>query len=597
MPDLNISFGGQTLVIPDAYYQDNVSAALPNEPPATPPLIFLGYGFGQKPQTAETYTNPQDLLNAIRGGPCSGYVPFLANPSPVLSGAQQITYINVGSNTQSSLTLYSASSGVVDLTSADYGTPSNLLQAMVQSGTSAGKKLTLYDGYANITQAGDNLGVPFQLAYTGAATGVTYTVTTSGGVATTFSTSSSIAGESVSVSLVSGGFDTVTSLVEYLNGTGFYSAVALSATNGQLPSNQLDAASAISLPVPTLGAYNYENVTATLTDVLYWVNQFASTLATAALHSGAISRPNEAPSTLPLTPFTGATSVPPVNNDYATGFNLALKQPGWAVFADSNASAVRALLDQHCETASLVSNGKWRRGFTGSSIGDTIQEATAAARSSAAITTTYVYPGIYRTDTNTGANVLYSGLYAAAAAAGMATGNPVATPLTNKALISNGVEVDLSQSEVNQLQMGGVMPIWKSPQTGLATIVSDLTTWQSDANPENVFNQQVACRWFLAYSLVNATRAYVGTIASPKDEAKILNSVKGTLNALIYSPGNPNGVIATWDPNSLVLNYFGGQQLAAVQVNVVLVGQNRFITILANIQPLNLTVAAVQAAA
>lgn len=589
MPNLNVPFVNSTLVIPGAYYADNVQGAGLGSSITTPPLIFLGFGYGQQPFVPTTYNAPQDLINALRGGPCSEYVPFLTSPSGQLAGAQQITFINVGSNTQSALTLNSGSSGVIAMTSANYGLPSNLLQAMVQSGTSAGKRVTLYDGYSQLTAVGDNLGVPFTLAYTGAASGVTYSVTVSGGVATALRTTSPNAGESVNIPLGAGNFSTITSVVQYLNGTGFYNASMLSSTNGALPSSSLDLASGISLPTAA-APFTFVGVLSTLPDIVYWVNNQAQGLATAAISSGVTSSSGVSPTAIPLTPFAGATSVPPTLSNYASGFNVALSQSGWTVFADSNASGVIALGVQHALTASSPANGSYRRFFTGSALGDTVATAVQKARACNAIQACFAYPGIYRTNTATGISTLYDGLHTAAAACGMATGNPPATPLTNKALTGNGVEVNLTPSQIDQLQQAGVMPIRVSPQTGVPTIISDFTTWQNDANPENVFTQQVACRYWLAYSMLNVLNPYVGTVAAPITETMILNAVKAGLNALKYSETNVNGVISTWDPTTLDLVYNGAQQLAAITVSVVLVGQNRFITEYVNIQPLNIVI-------
>ena len=177
MPNLNVPFAGQTLIIPGAYYNDNVSAVIPNPVPTTPPLILIGNSYGQKPFVPTTYSTPQNLLAAIRGGPVSGFVPFLTNPSPAIFGAQQITLINVRSPTTAALTLsirhvWRSRTHVRKL----FDFQSNLLQASVAAGTVAGKNVTLFDGYSSTQAVGVNLGVPFSLAYTGAATGVTYTV-------------------------------------------------------------------------------------------------------------------------------------------------------------------------------------------------------------------------------------------------------------------------------------------------------------------------------------------------------------------------------------------------------------------------------------
>jgi hypothetical protein len=131
------------------------------------------------------------------------------------------------------------------------------------------------------------------------------------------------------------------------------------------------------------------------------------------------------------------------------------------------------------------------------------------------------------------------------------------------------------------------MPVYVDPQSLEPTIVSDMTTWQNDNNPENVFNQQIGCRQGLGYSLSQGLRPYVGQIASPFGLTRIRNKAISILNKLIYSPGN-NGILVSWDSKSLAITYDGSNQTANLTVNVVFVGQVRFILELAFVQPLNL---------
>ncbi len=90
MPALNVDFQGSTLVIPGAYYADNVTNLFQAYPPSTPPLIFIGYGYGLQPQAPVTFSDGTSLMNALRGGPASSFVPFLTAPSGDLNGAQLI---------------------------------------------------------------------------------------------------------------------------------------------------------------------------------------------------------------------------------------------------------------------------------------------------------------------------------------------------------------------------------------------------------------------------------------------------------------------------------------------------------------------------
>ncbi len=585
MPNVNGSFQGATLILPGVYYKDNVSAALPVGAATTPPLIFIGFGYGGKPQTPLYHATQQGISAQLRGAPATEFVKFFMTPSGEVAGAQQITYINPAPNTQSTLSLLDGAAtpvAVINLTSADYGTPSNLLQAQVQAGTIGGIELTLYDGYANVTAVGNNLGLPFQIAYTGSATTVTYSVT-----ATDFTLTSPTAGESVTFPLGTGAYETIATLVEGINGTGHYVAQTISDTNGNLPSTSLDIVSDVALPAPTSGVYDYVNVTAVLGDPVFWVNTYAAALASAAIASGVTSGSSTAPAVIPMTFFTGATNVVPTLQDYANALNLALTLPGWAVIMDTNQSGISALGTQHVLTASSITNHRYRRYFTGSSVGDSISVTQANARSMNAKEASYCYPGIWRTSLSTGVNTLYGGLYWAACCAGIACGNRVAVPMTNKSLIGNGVEVALTTPDINQLQGAGVMCLRVPDSTGVPTIVRDLTTWQNDNNPENVNNQQVACRQALAYSMIATLSPYVGQInAGTISLGRVKNTVKSLLNAMLYSAPGSSGILAAWDAKSLSLTYNGGTQTLGVTVSVQFVGQNVFITVFVPVQPL-----------
>lgn len=588
MPNPNGSFQGATEIIPGVYTYSNVSGATLATPPTTPPLVYIGYGYGLKPLTPTTFTSSQGLLNALRGGPASTYVTPMTNPSSELPGAGQITFISVGGNTQSSANLVNSSaSTVLTLLSNVYGIPANLFQYEVTSGSVGGINLTLFDGYTSTTAVGNNLGIPFQLAYTGTASGVTFSVTASGGVATNFTTTSPNAGESLNIPLGPANYATTSAIVQYLNGTGFYVAVGVSDTGGNLPSTSLDIVSSVSLPAPVSGADQFVNVTAILPDIAYWVNQYSG-LATASIPSGIVSGASELPIDVPLTHFTGATSTPPVTSDYANGFNVALTVPAWVVFADSNASAIMALGEQHVNTANSIPERKFRRFVTGSSIGDTIATSQTNARNLNNQAVTFVAPGIYQTSVSTGSNTLYSGLYAAAMIAGMMCGAPINTPLTAKTLTGTGLEFNPTTSQINAMQTSGIMALRIPHSTGIPTICMDLTTWQNNNNGANMFNQQVACNFYLQLALISGLNIYVGGIAagSASTLAKAKQRAMYILNSQLYSSTNPTGILASWDPTSLSLSYNGSTRTMAVSVNVVLVNEVVFINVTTNILPL-----------
>ena len=580
MPNMNIAFGGNTIVVPGSYYQDNVQQIFPVASQASLPLIYIGFAYNGTTNTAYNFVSPQDMLNFMRGGPASGYVSQLTNPSPSLNGANNITFIAVGSNVPATLTLDNASSGAITLTSAVSGVTSNLVQAEVVAGdqyASSTSNITLYDGYSNFTVTGNNLGVPLQVAYAGTATGsLSYSVSGTAGNAVSLTLTSPNSGESATINLGAGYYATTAQVVEYINGTGFWAASLVSDTGGQLPSQYLTPASGTLSPMTSGGDYQYAGLLAIPYDAWYWVNQFGSAVATAEVVSGASHTSSLA--LIPLTHFSGGSSTTPTNGAYASGFNAALNTPGWIVFADNNSLSVQLLGAQHAETASEAVNGLYRRFFTGSNVGDSVSTTTANAAALNSIETCYFYPGVKIVNTQTGQLQTFGGLTAAAMAAGIASANQVALPLTSKPLNAAGVEKNLTLSEINTLQIGGVCPIVLGGANGTTPIIlSDFTTWQTDNNPLNVFTQQVACRWWTAYTLKNALQPFVGQIASPDTLVSVANAAKRALNSIIYTPGS-NGVLASWDTSSLTVSYNGADQTVSVSAAATTVGQFRFIT-------------------
>lgn len=579
MANLNINFGGQVLSRPGVYYQDIVTPPV-NPALSTPPLIFIGYGYNGASGVAYNFTNAQDLTTFLRGGPAAAYVLPLTTPGPAVVGANNITFIPAGTNTPATITLdNSAASGVLVLTTATSGVPSNLTQVEVVSGSlypSQTSTVSLYDGYAGVEAIGNNLGVPFQVAYTGSATGsLSFAVSGTNGAVTGLFLNSPNAGESVLVPLGSGTYATTSAVVEYINGTGYWTASLISDTAGELPSTYLSPSSG-ALAASGAAGYAFSGVVAYPYDAYYWINQFGQSIATAAV-TGVPSATSPL-ANIPLTHFTGATSTPPTNGNYAACFNTALNQAGWVVFADSNSLAVQLLGSQHAETASTPLYGAYRRFFTGSSLGDSVATTLANAAAMNANSSCYVYPGLKVVNTTTSQVQTQPGLYAAALAAGIASANQVALPLTNKSINAAGLEVLLTPSQINALQIGGVIPVALGGANGTTpVIVSDQTTWQVDNNPLNALTQQIACRWWLAYTMINALQQYVGGIASPDTLTQIANSAKAALNASIFTPGS-NGVLTGWDAASLDVKYDGATQTALVTATATTVGQFRFIT-------------------
>jgi len=313
-------------------------------------------------------------------------------------------------------------------------------------------------------------------------------------------------------------------------------------------------------------------------------------MTTAVIAPGVTSSVANDPNDIGFVNFANGTNQVPSLSNYASGFNVALNSPAWVIFADNNSAGVRALGAEHVQLASSPPVRSWRRFITGSALNEFATTAENNARNTNQLNVTYCWPGIQRTNITTGLNQVYDGLHVAAAIAGMMTGNPVPTPLTNKTLIGNGIEQITDIATYGNLQNNGVLTLSFPNDTKIPTLLTDVTTWQNDSVAANVFNQEVACRYALAYYTVRTLNQYCGTIASNITIVNPRNAYIALLNSLIYSSVNSVGILNSWDPNSLIVKFIGTGQVLQVTVNVVFVGQIRFITVNVTVNPLNIQV-------
>ncbi len=611
MPDNNYTYQGQVLVIPDVYVADNVRATAPVTGNTQLPLAFIAYGFGGVPASLvvgptptvtgvpgyTVATDSASLRRALRGAPAKGFAQFIFNPTSeaALNGAQTVYYINASGNTQSTATVVGGGAtptNIFTLTSVDYGTPSNSLQYKVEPGTVAGVKMTILDGNTvsgngGSSAIGDNLGVPLTLFYTGAAASPTYTITQTGtgvsAVATAFTFTSSVAGESFTLDLTASNLQTVSQLAAYLNGRGYLQATVVG--DGSLATSALDAASIIAVSKAAT-TNTPTNITATLGAIAWFVKKYASAFCTAV--QLVASTPAVAPSTTNgFVLFSGATSVPPTNQNYADALTLALSLNVGTVFVDNNSSSIQALLAAHLNTANQVVYGKFRMGATGSALAETDTTAIYNARAINSNYCVYAYPGVQRIDVDTGVNTTYSGLYSAAAVAGMMSGSVPEEPLMMKHINGTGMEKNIvAVSQIDALQKGGVMVLRSDPYTNTPQIVSDLTTWQNDNNPSNVYVQAMRCRQTLWRSFQIGLKPFVGTIASPQTLGLVRSTVITILNGLLNQ--GRGGILASWDVDSLKISYDSTVGVANITVSVSFVGVFKFILPYVYVLPLKL---------
>lgn len=575
------SFGGQTLVFPGVYSSIIPQTNLPNTN-ATPPILLIGSAAGGNYNTPYTFSSWSDLLTFARGGNIANYIPYFTQPSPVagVSVSNNIIFINVSNNVPSTLTVNTTVAGSnVVLEAANPGAPSNLLNIQIAANSeySVAMDVTLIDGYSNAAVGGVGLGVPFLLAYNGSASsGVTYNIT-----ATEFVLSSPNPGESFTFSL--GAFSTMSQLVTAINETGVYEAVLFSSTDGNLPTSAWSESYAtlpsapIALSPPTSGQLNYAAVVVGLPDFIYWVQNIANSLVSIkSINASANAWPLV---TMGVTYFTGGQTVAPQVSDYANGFATALNVPAWIVWCDSDSYTVQLLGAEHAKQASQAGVGGYRRFITGSVLGATPAQAIEIASALSSKETTFVYPGLKVINNTTQTPQVISGHAASAMVASFFAGQYPSQSIINVPLNATGVEQSLTAAQIQQLLSAGVMVLAQRLTNSAPSVVQDVTTWQADSNPVNVFNMLVGAAQWTAYTLNNSLQKYIGQPSSPQTLANLQQDVKKTLNALIYSTSNPIGVLASWNPNSLQVSYNGNTQSYNVSVEVQLINEGNYVLI------------------
>jgi hypothetical protein len=194
----------------------------------------------------------------------------------------------------------------------------------------------------------------------------------------------------------------------------------------------------------------------------------------------------------------------------------------------------------------------------------------------------------------TGIQEQLSGLGLAAQVCGMAAGNPVAVPVTNKAVISSGLEYsNITDAAINGLLQGGVTIAYYDSNLGRTVIMQALTTYQGGANVSFRKLQGLRVQDAINRGFQAALAKYVGYPLDETTGILIKNDCAKFLDSVIYSGSNKNGyltrgvvngaVVDAWD--NLTVN--GDSTTGAWTINVEAhpVGETDFILVTARLTP------------
>lgn len=483
------------------------------------------------------FTNPRDaaqvlvageLLDALNRAYAPGIVPgaygiyvLRLDGDPLISGNLALPGVLALQNTTPAT--------CIDLTGAHLGVLDNETAIKIVANGGGGVDITVY--YFGGQFSGIGVGAKaLSIAYTGA--GVTASVTITGSALT--ATASTVTPTVISGDVLNLPFATYTTLqrlADAINANGAWVATIVG-TNPGAPSANLDGATAVS-------ALTVAQFRADLAAQIAWFNTVASAHVTAVKHAGAIL-PAVAVAKTHL-----ASGRDPVitTNSWAPGLaplesvNLDILVP------ISGDAAVHGLVQAHCENMSDPRNKHERRAIVGGAAGETPTQAVTRALAINSAYVQLVYPGLKDPDSN-GTLAVIPPYLVAAQKSGISAGLRRGWAATFQYLKAAGIERNCSQSELDTLELGGVMGVEFVTGQGFRVVHDQTTYLKSPHIDRREFSTALVLDQVVA-RLRRTAELRIGQPASPASKHVIEGDISAECNRmaaeglLISSNGSP----------------------------------------------------------
>lgn len=456
-----VFFDGRLLVSPTTASKVDDSAMANKNLTVGNVVAFIGRSLGGKPNTALRFGTPSEAEAVLVDGELLDAVRAAFDPSPETNAPQSVVAVRVNPAEQASLTLLDASSNpVITLKSTDYGLRNNQIKVKVETGSTAGKKLTTQFGndYYTIDNVARNA---FGVQYTGAAASATVSIT---GTSIVLQAPTGTTIDTIDLAT----FKTVQQVVDRINSLTGFAASVKDGNNTKAALNGLDYVT--SQDVKTAEFV----VTANLQAVIDWFNSAGEGFVTATREANA----GAVPANIGFTYLAGGSDGVVTNAEWADAYETLQTVDVQWVTPISPEPSIWAMNDAH--VSFMSNNKKERRAIVGTDVGTSNEDAIAAAKSLNSDRTSLVHIGHYSYDPQ-GNLVLRPAYLTAALIAGAFAGVNPGTPMTNKALKVVALERDLrNPTETDVLINGGVLCV-ENTDTGYK-VVQSISTWLINSN-------------------------------------------------------------------------------------------------------------------
>lgn len=468
--DYGVNFNGKRIVHPGAYDQIDASAMLINAPGSLNLPVIVGDADAGEPGTLKWFSNPESAHQYVRGGDINTAIDLVVSPSNDGGGGGNTFGIVVVNNHDRAL----LSKGGLKWISSEYGEGGNKVQVSVEEGTVPNSKRIYVNRWdLNKTEMYNNVGVLFQLQYTGSEAFATVetkkdTKNIITHIVTKVGKDGATAEEDLNIDLTSGRFNTVSSLIKYINSIYGYKAVIINPDILNLP---LTSIQDIGAPENIKsGAYIYDLKSC----LLYQINKF-SELVTVEMEKDATEITNFDTEYL----VGGKRGTPPIS--WEPHFNTLKKYFYDMLIVLSSDQSIQMEALAHIQQ--MEQRKQKQMLFTGGALGesiDNIKKRASAFNSSRAV---LGYPDILYKPVTNGVPTVLPSYFTGALIAGRVSGVSPSEPITFDYVNVSGLATDLvaGDPEIDDLITSGVCTL-ERVQNGGVRIAQGITTYISDNN-------------------------------------------------------------------------------------------------------------------
>lgn len=637
MSNKGVIFNGVNILKPGVYTNVDATAMVPTRGLQADVVGVIGVADGGVGGKVYEFTSYQEALKVLKGGPILSYLARIFTPSPDLNGASLVRFVRGGTPVQAGyvvnahLSLEALEAGRYGngiTYSIDAGTADSTLKVRDSAGVDTAfsvRSVTIQRPLENYTRT-QALKHGLSVSTTvvpGGATKNTIVRDADGATGTLYLLESDVIVSQLPITATT----TVKDVATWINGRTGWKATVVG--DYDMPA----AALQVPLGVGTPGDAGFDangspvTTTAFLTPaagcgaLAYLLNRYdaqveatlsdATPLYMATLPAGAVSQ-------VAFSGGVGSGLDTLSANDVTAALTLLSTVDIQHLWIQSEDAALQQLAYQHVLTMRTTNARKYRifyAGFhgykaTGTYAAPTPVDPTDATGYAVIAPDTWDEIAVQAARTLDGPVVLcangtiaanpvtgiseqLSGLGLAAQVCGMAAGQPVAIPLTNKAVISQGLEYpSIDDAALDNLLDGGVTVAYYSADLGRTVLVQALTTYQGGANVIYRKLQGLRIQDAIQRGFQAVLAPFVGYPLDLSTGQLIKQGCAKFLDSAVYSGSNPEGFLTPGILNGQSLPAWNnltvtgdGLETWSIDVEAHPVGESAYILVNARLTP------------